>query len=623
MSKNTVRKQTVNQFAQLPSVSIPRSAFDLSHGYKTTLDAGYLYPILAQEVLPGDSLNLKASMLCRLATPITPFMDNVYLETQFFFIPNRILWQHWVNMMGEREDPDSSTDYICPVDTAPDSTGFAVGGLYDYFGVPTGVPGIEVNALFRRAYYRCWNEWYRAEFLQDSDDDGLETGDSGQKKDFQLKRRNKFHDYFTSANPFPQAGNASSIGLAGNIPVSSAAAGATITPKEELIAMAMNSNYYPGSSATVFESSSNADIIKMYWISNTSEDNSAGNFGSAFLLGNNVDDANQRVVFSGPIVTGSKASVASSVLGPTHDNSYINPPKYSFSNQDNDSFASRRVESTGFKAAITGLTADMSQVGLLDINSIREAFQIQKLLEKDARGGTRYVEQNLVHFGVRSPDARLQRPEYLGGSRTRIYINAVSQTSESGSKTPQGNLAAYGVGSDSFHGFTKSFVEHGIVLGLASIRADLSYQQGLHRQWSRSSRFDYYYPVFAHLGEQAILNKEIYCQGPAVLNENTTPTPVDDDVFGYQERYAEYRYHPSLITGKMRSTFAQSLDIWHLAQEFSELPQLGSEFIEENPPISRVIAVPSEPQFILDVFFQEKAVRPMPVYSVPGLVDHF
>lgn len=619
MSKNTVRKQTVNQFAQLPSVSIPRSAFDLSHGYKTTLDAGYLYPILAQEVLPGDSLNLKASMLCRLATPITPFMDNIYLETQFFFIPNRILWQHWVNMMGEREDPDSSTDYICPVDTAPDSTGFTVGNLYDYFGVPTGVPGIEVNALYRRAYYRCWNEWYRAEFLQDSDDDGLETGDSGQKKDFQLKRRNKFHDYFTSANPFPQAGNASSIGLAGNIPVASSAGGATIKPTNDLIAYALNSNSYLGAGSNA----PYGDLNRLYWNSNTGEQDSYGIVGPNTLQGNSVSDNTNWVVFSGPILSGDGENAPKYIVGQGSlgDNNPLNMP--SLSNNSTTGIPSKTLKNVGFKAAITGLTADMSQVGLLDINSIREAFQIQKLLEKDARGGTRYVEQNLVHFGVRSPDARLQRPEYLGGSRTRIYINAVSQTSESGSKTPQGNLAAYGVGSDSFHGFTKSFVEHGIVLGLASIRADLSYQQGLHRQWSRSSRFDYYYPVFAHLGEQAILNKEIYCQGPSVLNQNTTPTPVDDDVFGYQERYAEYRYHPSLITGKMRSTYAQSLDIWHLAQEFSELPQLGSEFIEENPPISRVIAVPSEPQFILDVFFDEKAVRPMPVYSVPGLVDHF
>lgn len=617
MSKNTARRaQMVNQFAQLPSASIPRSAFRRDHGYKCTLDAGYLVPIYCDEVLPGDTFNVKASLLCRLATPITPFMDNLVLETHFFYVPNRILWNHFVNMMGERTDPDDSVDYICPVDTAP-KDGFSVGKLYDYFGVPTGVEGLEVNALFRRAYYRIWNEWFRDENLQDSDDDGLEVGDSGQTKDFDLKKRNKYKDYFTSCLPWPQKGPASSIGLAGNIPITSPAAGALVTPKNDLIAYALNSNSY-------ISSGSNppyGDLTRLYWDSNSSEQDSYGMVGPKQLTGNSVSDNTNWAVFSGPILSGDgeNAPTYSTVQASLGDDNPLNMP--AISSNATTGVPSKSLKTVGFKANITGLQADMSQVGLLNINSIREAFQIQKLLEKDARGGSRYVEQNIVHFGVRSPDARLQRPEYLGGSRTRIYINAVAQTSSTDATTPQGNLSAYGVGSDSFHGFTKSFVEHGVIIGLCSIRADLSYQQGLHRKWSRSSRFDFYYPVFAHLGEQAVLNKEIYAQGPSVLNDGESP--VDDDVFGYQERYAEYRYSPSIIAGKMRSTYAQSLDVWHLAQEFENLPTLSSDFIEENPPIDRVIAVPSEPQFILDVFFTEKTVRPMPVYSVPGLVDHF
>lgn len=613
MSRHTARPaQMVNQFAQLPSATIPRSAFRRDHGYKCTLDSGYLVPIYCDEVLPGDTFKVRATILARLATPVVPFMDNLVLETHFFYVPNRILWNHFVNMMGEQTDPGDSTDYICPVDTAPATTGFAVGNLYDYFGVPTGVPGIEVNALFRRAYYRIWNEWFRDENLQDSDDDGLEVGDSGQTKDFQLKKRNKYKDYFTSALPWPQKGPASSIGLAGNIPISMPDTGATITPKNDLIAFTLNTSAYRGSGASTPEN----DTTRLYW--DGASTNSYGILGPTRITGNQQDDPTNFAVMSGPILSGDgenapKWALSASLLG---DDNKLNLP-----NLQGTAVQAASVKNVGFKASIAGLTANMSEVGLLDINSIREAFQIQKLLEKDARGGSRYVEQNIVHFGVRSPDARLQRPEYLGGSRTAININAVAQTGATNSTTPQGNLAAYGVALSRFHGFTKSFVEHGVIIGLASIRADLSYQQGLHRKWSRSSRFDFYYPVFAHLGEQAILNKEIFAQGPAVLNDDDKP--VDDDVFGYQERYAEYRYSPSIIAGKMRSTYAQSLDVWHLAQKFENLPTLSSQFVEENPPVDRVIAVQDEPQFILDAYFNETAIRPMPMYSVPGLVDHF
>ena len=255
--------------------------------------------------------------------------------------------------------------------------------------------------------------------------------------------------------------------------------------------------------------------------------------------------------------------------------------------------------------------ADLSSATAVTINSLRQAFQLQRLLERDSRGGTRYTEILRSHFGVISPDARLQRPEYLGGHSQRISINPVQQTSATDSTSPQGNLAAFGVVASSEKGFKKSFVEHGYIIGLVNLRADLNYQQGLNRMWSRKTRFDFYWPVLAHLGEQAILNKEIFADGSA----------DDDEVFGYQERYAEYRYKPNMITGKLRSTDPQSLDVWHVAQKFTNRPVLNDEFISENVPLKRSLAVQNEPEIILDCFFNLSCVRPMPVYSVPGLVD--
>lgn len=569
MSKNTVRKTQVNQFQMLPSATVPRSSFSRSHGWKGTLDAGYLVPFYVDEVVPGDTFKVKTSLLARLATPLTPFMDNVYVDTHFFFVPNRLLWTHWVNMMGERVDPDDSIDYLVPMDKAP-AGGFTVGSLYDYFGVPTGVAGIEVNSLWRRAYYRIWNEWFRDENLQDSNEYGLDVGDSGRTLDFSLVRRAKFHDYFTSALPWPQKGDAVTLGLTGTQSVSGESATFTL-----------NNTWYD----------EEADLALNRTNQVAYNQTGVGNVGSTTLVSKPVLPADGQVnpwavTLYDPTNLGAK----------TETTSYID------------------LRNVSLQGSLDGLYVNTSSdAALLSINDIREGFQLQKLLEKDARGGSRYIEQILVHFGVRSPDARLQRPEYLGGSHSRVYVNAVAQTSSTDAQTPQGNLAAYGVATDSFHGFTKSFTEHGVIIGLVSIRADLTYQQGINRMFSREKRFDYYYPVFAHLGEQAILNKEIYAQG----------TDDDDGVFGYQERYAEMRYYPSVITGKMRSTYAQSLDVWHLAQKFDSLPTLSSEFIEENPPIDRVIAVQDEPQFIMDAYFDITAIRPMPLYGTPGLVDHF
>lgn len=273
------------------------------------------------------------------------------------------------------------------------------------------------------------------------------------------------------------------------------------------------------------------------------------------------------------------------------------------------------VQSTGTTTGtVNALYADLTQATAATINQLRQAFQVQKLYERDARGGTRYTEIIRAHFNVVSPDARLQRPEYLGGGQTPINVYQVPQTSASDTQpTPQGNLAAFGTASGGGHGFTHSFTEHGIVIGLISVQADLNYQQGLERFWSRRTKFDFYWPALSHIGEQAVLNKEIFCDG----------TSADDEVWGYQERYAEYRYKPSTITGEFRSNFAQSLDTWHLAQDFSSRPALNAAFMEDNPPIDRVIAVTDEPHFIMDSYLRLRCARPMPVYGVPGLIDHF
>lgn len=544
-------------FSQIPRAQISRSVFDRSHGWKSTFDSGYLVPFLVDEVLPGDSYKVKFNFLARLSTPIVPTMDNLFIDTFYFFVPYRLLWKHWEQFNGQQDYPGASTDYLVPQTSAPADKGFPVGSLEDYFGLPTGVKGIKANELAARAYALIWNEWFRDENLQNPinlssfaeiksasglDDVGL--GDAGFTGSHKLLRRGKRHDYFTSALPWPQKGPGVELPL--------------------------------GGSANVYGNG------KALHITNGS---SSGYFGPQ---GGDTDRFHQL-------------------------------------NSDGTLGSGDRSESHVMKGAIgvvtsgdSGLIADLSSVSAATINSLRQAFQLQKLYERDARGGTRYTEILRSHFGVVSPDSRLQRPEYLGGSESPVIINPVVQNSATGStgaETPQGNLAAYGLASSTSakHGFTKSFVEHGIIIGLLNVRADLTYQQGIPRMFSRRTRFDFYWPVLAHLGEQAILNKEIYAQGNA----------KDDEVFGYQERYAEYRYFPSMITGKLRSTDPQSLDVWHLSQKFDSLPTLSAQFIEDNPPVSRILAVQTEPQFIIDSYIEMKCARPMPVYGVPGLVDHF
>lgn len=555
-----------HNFSVIPSANIQRSVFNRSSGYKTTFDSGFLIPVFLDEALPGDTFHLKTSILARLSTPVVPFMDNLRLDIQYFSVPYRLVWDNWQKFNGEQKNPGDSTDFLIPQIKAP-AGGFKVGSLADYFGIPTGVEGISVSALPFRAYNLIYNEWYRDENLINSAPlplgDETETG----LGNFPLRKRAKRHDYFTSALPWPQKGEGVEIAL--GVPPS----------------YSLEYPTYPGGlgfRTICFSGNGSVGRSDPYKLVMGTQP------GSAY----DGIEASQVYLSTGrvgnwkfpPVTIGAEGALSCAVAGFDERN----PPV--------------KLKQSGGEV-----------VDNLTINSLRQAFQLQRLLERDARGGTRYIEIIRSHFGVISPDARVQRPEYLGSGTFDINVNPVLQNSATTDVTPQGNLAAYGVAGGVNRGFSHSFVEHCFVIGLVSVRADLTYQQGIPRMFSRQTRFDFYWPALAHLGEQAILNKEIYAQG----NEK------DGEVFGYQERYAEYRYRPSQITGKLRSTVPQSLDVWHLAQRFDSLPALNQEFIEENPPMKRVLAVQNEPQFIMDAFFDLKCVRPMPVYSVPGLIDHF
>ena len=482
-------KVDVHSFAMIPRANIPRSTFRMQSQHKTTFSASYLIPAYVQEILPGDSISLSMTAFCRMATPLYPIMDNLDLESWFFFVPNRILWTHWVNMMGEQPaSPSDSISYTVPTITSP-TGGFAQLSLYDWMGLPgngqvTAGQTTTINALPFRAYNMIWNQWFRDQNLDTAVGYGAantvyDLGDGPDPStNYTLQLVRKRHDYFTSCLPWTQKGLAGAV----TIPL--------------------------GTSAPVLTSSSTTVSGAQQGMSfNTA---AGGAPGSNFQLstGNGTSTLSYTSTAAGAVTT---------TLYPNN------------------------------------LYANLSAATAATINSLRLAFQTQKLLERDARGGTRYQELLMSHFGVRPLDSRLQRPEYLGGGKTPVNITPVPQTTgtgATGTSTPLGNLAAVGTTVAHAHGYRGSFTEHGYILGLVAIRADCSYQQGLRRLWTRSTRYDFYWPVFAMLGEQAIRNDEIYAVG----------TPAQDTAtFGFNERWSEYRYHPSVISGAFRSTAATPL----------------------------------------------------------------
>ena len=556
MSRNSQSHFAVNP----TNIDMSRSRFDRPFSHKTTFNVGQIIPFYVDEVLPGDTFDVETSRVVRMQSLITPVMDNIYLDMYYFFVPNRIVWSHWKQFMGENTESAwiPKTEYEVPQITAPSESGFAVGTIADYLGVPTGVPNLSVNALPFRAYALICNEWFRDENLSDPlnipvDDAtvaGVNTGTfvTDVAKGGLPYTAAKYHDYFTSALPAPQKGPDVLIpsATAGNYPV------------VPLTGETVPDDVLPDSARYTFE-----------W------------FGKESAYGSNT------------VGTGSVAA-----------------------NADGTQLSSRVDGQTVGYPVINNLFAVASGGLGASINQLRMAFQIQKLYEKDARGGTRYIEVLKSHFGVTSPDARLQRPEYLGGNRIPININQVLQTSGTvKGNTPQGTPVGQSLTTDTHHDFKKSFVEHGFVIGVMVARYRHTYQQGLERFWNRHTRLDFYWPVFANIGEQAILNKEIYAQG----------TDEDEEVFGYQEAWADYRYKPDRVSSEMRSSYSQSLDVWHLADDYDELPALSDSWIREDPSnVDRVLAVQSNTsaQLFADIFVMNRTTRPMPMYSIPGLIDH-
>jgi hypothetical protein len=523
MKSGHIPSVMTHRFSEVPKVNIPRSSFDRSHGIKTTFDSGYLIPIMVDEALPGDTFKVKLTAFARMATPIYPVMDNVYLDVFHFAVPMRLVWDNFTKFMGEQIDPGDSIDYTVPTYS---TTGTIADTNFDYFGLPTvnGNIYLHSSALPARALHLVYNQWFRDENLQDSLIVDTDDGPDNHNDYKALIRRGKRHDYFTSAMPWAQKGDSVDLPLGTTAPVIST-----------------------------------GDGIPEFQIGGNNGYNLTGSVGFT-----NTD-------WNPSVSPGGSASWDD-----------------------------------------TKLIADLTTATAATINQLREAFSVQALLERDSRGGTRYPEIVLSHFGVTTPTAGW-RSEYLGGGSQMVNISPIAQTSSTDATSPQANLAAMGTVSLNNNGYTKSFTEHTILLSLVNIRADLTYQQGLNRMWSRSTRYDFYWPSLANLGEQGILNKEIFYNNDA----------NDDLIFGYQERWAEYRYKPSIITGKFRSNATGTLDSWHLSQDFATLPALNAAFIEDDPPIDRVVAVPSEPQWLFDGYFNMQCVRPMPLYGVPGQGGHF
>lgn len=549
-----MNRNTESHFSLAPHVDISRSRFDRSASLKTSFNAGDVVPFFLDEVLPGDTFSVDTSKVVRMQTLLTPMMDNVYLDTYYFFVPNRLVWDHWKEFCGENTESAwiPATEYTVPQITSPSDKGWDVGSLADYFGIPTGVAGLSVSALPFRAYALIMNEWFRDQNLQDplvvpTDDStvaGVNTGTTvtDVAKGGKPFIASKYHDYFTSALPSPQKGP--------DVLIPSATAG-------EYPVVTRDAQAVSGT------------VPNLRWVYTNS---------------------------ATPVLTNTG-------LGTDESGSYTGAHSQGATDSNHP-----LVPANLFALASGGLGAT--------INQLRLAFQIQKFYEQQARGGSRYTEVVRSFFGVTSPDARLQRPEYLGGNRVPINVNQiVQQSGTESSGTPQGTVVGQSLTTDKHSDFTKSFTEHGMIIGVMVARYDHTYQQGLNRLWSRKDKFDFYWPVFANIGEQAIKNKEIFAQG----------NDKDNEVFGYQEAWAEYRYKPNMVTGEMRSAYAQSLDVWHLADDYKQLPILSDAWIKEDKSnLDRVLAVASSVsnQFFADIYVKNYCTRPMPMYSVPGLIDH-
>lgn len=539
-----MNRNSEQHYAQVPHAEIRRAKFQRDFNLLTTMNEGDLVPIYLDEVLPADTFKINLNALVRMATPLYPVMDNAYMDFYFFFVPARLLWKHFQNLMGQNDSTfwAETTEYTTPITTAPEG-GWNVGTLADYFGIPTGVSGLKVNSLPFRAYAKVWNEWFRDENLQqpvtqsmdDTTTTGVNTGTNlsdAEAGGMPLKVC-KYKDYFTSCLPSPQkAAEPVTIPLTGNAPIKGY--------KDE-----GRTNPVTGEASTFYS--------------------------------------------IGPAETGEKVQVGQ--IG-----------------ADKQGLAMY----WGKNGSLTYLGAELGNITGATINELRQAIAVQHIFERDARTGTRYKEILKGAWGVTSPDARLDRSEYIGGHRMPINVNQVIQTSSTDSTSPQGNTGAYSMTTLSRNMCTYSATEHGYVLGLAAIRVDHSYQQGLSRLWTRSTRFSYYDPMLANLGEQAVLNQEIYAQGK----------PQDEEVFGYQEAWADYRYRTNMVTSEMRSTYAQTLDAWHYADKYGALPTLSSSWIKEGTEnIDRTLAVQSSNshQFICNFFYSQAWTRPMPIYSVPGI----
>lgn len=551
-----MNRNSEQHYSQVPHAEIRRARFKRDFSLLTTMNEGDLVPIYCDEVLPADTFKINVNSLVRMATPLYPVMDNAYMDFYFFFVPTRLLWEHFVNLMGQNDKTfwAETTEYTTPVTTAP-AGGWKVGTIADYFGIPTGVSGLKVNSMPFRAYVKIWNEWFRDENLQQPAQmtmgDETTTGSNDEttsetsyiteaQKGAKPLKVCKYKDYFTSCLPSPlKAAEPVSIPMTGNAPV--------------------------------------------------------GLYKDTSLTELGTQEGNQLIAFN--YTTEQNKPLIRNAVNPGYKN-------YAFANGSGSP--------TSYMPDSAFLGADLGSVTATTINELRNAIAVQHIFERDARTGTRYKEILNGAWGVTSPDARLDRSEYIGGYRMPININQVIQTSSTDTTSPQGNTAAYSMTTLSREMCTYSATEHGYVIGLAAVRVDHSYQQGLARMWTRSTRFSYYDPMLANLGEQAVLNQEIYAQGNA----------TDTEVFGYQEAWADYRYRTNMVTSEMRSTYAQTLDAWHYADKYNELPKLSSSWIKEGTEnIDRTLAVQSSNshQFICNFYFDQTWTRPMPIYSVPGL----